>query len=81
MMTARINPFAAKAAATKITDSAISVLSGSQQVQVSGGAQLSGNGLAATTALEVEAVLSGRNGQVMVIVDGVIMNKDELGLI
>lgn len=56
-------------------------LADDQLRRVSGGAHLGPGGLEATTALEVEAVLSGRNGPVMVIVDGVVMNKDELGMI
>lgn len=48
---------------------------------VSGGIALGRGGFHATTALEVDSVLSGSRGSVMVIVDGVIMNKDELGMI
>lgn len=48
---------------------------------VSGGVELGANGFRATTALEIMSVLDGSRGKVMVIVDGVIMNKDELGMI
>jgi hypothetical protein len=52
-----------------------------QLTQISGGIALGRSGFHATTMLEVLSVLSGQRGSVMVVVDGVIMNKDELGMI
>ena len=63
------------------SQSRIETLSVEELEKVSGGATLGPNGLAATGGLEAMSVLDGSRGKVMVIVDGVIMNKDELGMI
>ena len=65
----------------RLTDVLLDELPLEEQERVSGGRDLGKSGFFATTALEALGVLSGANGQVMVVVDGVIMNKDQLGLI
>lgn len=56
-------------------------LSDDEVAAVTGGIALGPRGFHATTMLEVLSVLDGSRGSVMFIVDGVIMNKDELGMI
>ena len=65
----------------RLTDVLLDELSLEELEMVSGGRDLGSGGFFATTALEALGVLSGSNGQVMVVVDGVVMNKDQLGLI
>ena len=56
-------------------------LSDDEASAVAGGIALGPNGFRATTMTEIMSVLDGSRGSVMVIIDGVIMNKDELGMI
>jgi len=65
----------------RYTDAVLEELDLVEQEMVTGGIELGKKGFHATSMLEVLSVLDGSRGQVMVIVDGVIMNKDELGMI
>jgi hypothetical protein len=64
-----------------IANISLDELTADELKDVSGGAALGPNGVHATGVLEAMSVLDGSRGKVMVIVDGVIMNKDELGMI